>query len=211
MINRKSVPLDPQTNMNAVEDFLLLVLHAHIVAAGETISSYVSVTSVSDLARRILNNYVYLPHPGAEEEESMETTHDGVHFYSMELLTLSLIWHSFHDAIKEGDGERIVRYWKLLLIIFKASNHRNYAKEAVLFLFQYFYQFSDRQKEQLLWGRFVNTQGRAGANIPSDLHMEHLNRRLKTVLRNMEANVNPNSVVKAGKCIAAIHRVCKGN
>ena len=47
---------------------------------------------------------------------------------------LSLIWHSFHDAIKEGGGERIVRYWKLLLIIFKASNHRNYAKEAVLFL-----------------------------------------------------------------------------
>ena len=91
------------------------------------------VTSVSDLARRILNNYVYLPHPGAEEEESMETTHDGVHFYSVELLTLSLIWHSFHDAIIEGDGERIVD-WKLLLI-FKASNHRNYAKEAVLFLF----------------------------------------------------------------------------
>ena len=115
MINRKSVPLDPQTNMNAAEDFLLLVLHAHIVVAGETISSYVSVTSVSDLARRILNNYVYLPHPGAEEEESMETTHDGVHFYSMELLTLSLIWHSFHDAIKEGDGERIVRL-KLLII-----------------------------------------------------------------------------------------------
>ena len=184
--------------MNAAEDFLLLVLHAHIVAAGETISSYVSVTSVSDLARRILNNYVYLP-SSWEEEESTKTTHDGVHFYSMELLTLSLIWHSFHDAIKEGDRERIVRYWKLLIIIFKASNHRNFAKEAVLFLFQYLHQFSDRQKEQLLWGRFVNTQGRVGANIPSDLHMEHLNRHLKTVLCNMEANVNPNSVVKAGK------------
>ena len=109
---------------------------------------------------------------GAEEEESMETTHDGVHFCAMELLTLSLIWHSFHDAIKEGDGERIVHYWKLL-IIFKASNHPNYAKEAVLFLFQYLYQFSDRKKEQLVWGRFVNTQGIAGANIPSDLYMEH--------------------------------------
>ena len=91
MINHKSVPLDPQTNMKAAEDFLLLVLHAHTVAAGETISSYVLVTSVSDLARRILNNYIYLPLPGAEEEESMETTHDGVHFY-VELLTLSLIF-----------------------------------------------------------------------------------------------------------------------
>ena len=148
MINRKSVPLDLQTKMNAAEDFLLLVLHAHIVAAGETISTYVSVTSVSDLARRILNNYVYLPHPGAEEEESMEITHDGVHFYSMELLTLSLIWHSFHDAIKEGGGECIVRYWKLLLIIFKASNHRNYAKEALLFLFNTCTSFQTGRKNR---------------------------------------------------------------
>ena len=77
MINRKSVPLDPQTNMNAAEDFL----YAHIVAAGETISSYVSVTSVSDLARRLLNNYVYLPHPGAEEEESMESRWCSFLFY----------------------------------------------------------------------------------------------------------------------------------
>ena len=55
----------------------------------------------------------------------------------------------------------------------------------MLFLFQYLYQLSERQKEQLIWSHFVNTQGREGANIPADLHMEHLNRWLKTVLRNV--------------------------
>ncbi len=70
---------------------------------------------------------------------------DGVHCYGIEFLSLSLIWHGFHDSIREGDGDRILRYWKFLLVIFKSSNKRNYAKEAVNLLLQYYYLFSDRQ------------------------------------------------------------------
>ena len=51
---------------------------------------------------------------------------------SREMLTL-LLWPYFHDATKEGDGHRIPLEWKLLLLIFEASN---YAKEAVILLFQ---------------------------------------------------------------------------
>ena len=35
-INRTSVPSDPQNNMTAAEDFMLLLLHAHVVAAAST-------------------------------------------------------------------------------------------------------------------------------------------------------------------------------
>ena len=59
---------------------------------------------------------------------------DGVQFYAVDLLTLSLIWHGFHVSTKEGDGDLIIHYWKLLLIIFKASDKRNYGKEAVILL-----------------------------------------------------------------------------
>ena len=38
--------------------------------------------------------------------------------------------HGFHDAVKMGDGEQIVHYWKFMLVIL-SSNHPNYAKEAV--------------------------------------------------------------------------------
>jgi len=37
MINHTSVPQSPNDNMKAAEDFLLVVLHAHIVAAAENI------------------------------------------------------------------------------------------------------------------------------------------------------------------------------
>ena len=66
------------------------------------------------------------------------------------------------------------------LFIFKATNHRNYAKEAVQLLIQYNY-FSERMKFQLLWSQCINTKGRTGCNIACDLHMEHLNRTPKTV------------------------------
>ena len=39
-------------------------------------------------------------------------------------------------------------------------------------------------------------------NVPCDLHMEHLNRRLKSMLRNVV--VTPKLVKKAGKCIFVV-------
>ena len=134
---------------------------------------------------------------------------DGVHLYDVELLTLGLLWHGFHNGVKEWDGDRVLRYWKFILIVFKATNDHNYGKEAVNLLVQYNYMFSEREKAQLLWSRFINTRGYPGANIPCDLFMEHLNRRLKTVIRAMKANVKPSMIKKAGKAIASVNQVCE--
>ena len=38
LLHHTAVPLDPGDNMKAAEDFLELVLHAHIVAAAESLS-----------------------------------------------------------------------------------------------------------------------------------------------------------------------------
>ena len=94
--------------MNAAENFLCLILHAHTVAAAKSILKYVPVSSVNDLADKILVNFVYLSPPPVSTPS--ELILDGVQFYAVDLLTLSLIWHGFHDSIKEGDGDRIIRY-----------------------------------------------------------------------------------------------------
>ena len=54
LINQTSVPNDPQTNMNAAEDFLLLVLHTHIVAAANIINA---TDDVKELAISQGNSY----------------------------------------------------------------------------------------------------------------------------------------------------------
>ena len=80
--------------------------------------------------------------------------------------------------------------------------------EAVIFLLQYYYLLSVRQKERLLWNHCINTRGYQGANIPCDLHMEHLNRRLKITMRNLGANIRPKSIEKTGRTIGIVQHVC---
>ena len=104
--------------MKASEDFLLVILHAHVVAAANTICSHMDVDSVQKLSHAIVANYTLLPQLA---EASSNDYPDKVYLYAMEFLTLALVWHGFHDAIKEGDGNHILRYWKFLLIIFKSS------------------------------------------------------------------------------------------
>ena len=122
---------------------------------------------------------------------------------------VELVWHGFHDAIREGDEERLTHYWKFLLVIFKASNQYNYVKEAVNLLLQYHYFFSKRQRAELLTSRCVNARVLVECNIPCDLYMEHLNRRLKMVIRNQGGNVRPELIEKAGRCIGIVQHVCE--
>ena len=56
-------------------------------------------------------------------------------------------------------------------LFFKSAGKKNYGKEAVSLLLQYYYIFSERQKHQLLWSRCVNTKGYEGTNIQGDYHM----------------------------------------
>ena len=93
-------------NMNAAEDFMLLVFHAHRVAAAKTIQVLNPLESVQDLAKLII---VYCTHFPRLSSGHLDPNTDGIHLCATELITLSLMWHAFHDAICEGDGDRIIR------------------------------------------------------------------------------------------------------
>ena len=97
--------------------------------------------------------------------------------------------------------------WKYLLLIFLKTRRSNYTKEALIQLLQCHHLFSERKVAQLKWDRFVNTQGRIGCNVPADLHMEHLNKRFKGVLRNLGSNIMPHSIVRASKAIGVVRNV----
>lgn len=110
-----------------------------------------------------------------------------MHLYTLHVLTLGLVWHGFNDAIKDGDGDRIMIYWKFLLVIFKAGRRSNYCKEAINLLLQYLFLLPKWLAKQLKWSCCVNTRGVIGGSIPSDLHLEHLNRHFKGINSNLKA------------------------
>ena len=200
-----AINLDPAKNMKACEDFFLTVLHAHVIAAANHLleSSLVNTDKVEVMAKEIIIRYVCF-HPDVK----VKTT-DTVFLYSLQVLTLGLIWHGFNDSIKEGDGDRILTYWKFLLVIFKVGKRRNYCKEAMNLLMQYYFLLPKRLAEQLKWSRCINSRGVIGGNVPADLHLEHLNRRLKDVLSNLESNVTPRAIDCASKSLGVVHQICQ--
>ena len=190
--------------MKAAEDFLEVVVKAHIVAAANSISEHMAIASVHDMATQIVKSFIKL-----RIGEANLGICDGVYLYASDLLTLGMIWMGFHDAIREGDGDRVMTYWKFFLPIFRLLGRKNYSIEAVDIQLLHHHHLSERQSAELVWSRFVNTHGRQGKNIPCDLHLEHLNRRLKSSLRNLCSNIKGNSVVRAAKSIGIVHHICQ--
>ena len=79
------------------------------------------------------NSFVKIDVPGQSKHERIK---DGPYNYATDLITMLLVWHGFHDSVKESDGDRILLYWKVMLPVFQQEKHYNYAKEAFLLLAQ---------------------------------------------------------------------------
>ncbi len=57
---------------------------------------------------------------------------------------------------------------------------------------------------QLTWGRFINTHGGPGNNIPSDLHNEHTNRHYKDIISYMGANFTEQASTRAARSLSTV-------
>jgi hypothetical protein len=61
------------------------------------------------LAKAIVGTFLQVPQPTATN-----AIEDGIYMYALEVFSLGMVWHAFHDAIREGDGKQIMCYWKFL-------------------------------------------------------------------------------------------------
>ena len=206
LIHRTSVKCDPKHQTKASEDFLLVVLHAYIVAAARVCGAD-QITDCLQCSKAIITKFVNVHLPSSQKEPT-EASNDMMYNYTIDLLTFSLLWHGFHDSLKEGDGDRILLYWKFLLPVFQQEGHYNYASEAFTLISQT-KLLSERKLTELKWSRTVNMQGRKGQNIPIDLYMEHLNRRLKCMIGNLSSNACPSSIQRVAKSLKVVNEICE--
>jgi hypothetical protein len=107
-----------------------------------------------------------------------------------------LFFLNFLDAISEGDGNRIIRQYKFLILNFRADGQQSnkYALECLYQSFLVNALLSPRDAERFTWNRMANTFGGIGQNIPLDLDMEHSNRFLKQAIKNLGPNVTEKAV-----------------
>ena len=157
------------------------------------------------LVQKILHNLVKLPeNPGSKASDDNQ---DGVFKYACEVLTYGLLHAEFNDAIREGDGIRIITCWKFFLLLFRAANRTKYALESAKLLIS-LQILPERIQKQMIWSRVVNPNGKVAGNVACDLHMEHLNRTAKDAL-GQHSHLNPKSVSRIGKCISLFRNAQK--
>lgn len=225
LINRRNVSSKPKSNVNASEDFLEIVVIAYVVAAA---MCYLRMTSMGDIPDKniapvdtwleddstraailetiswhIVNEYIDLATTFQQPEGKAKKV-GSAYDYTCEVLSLGLLFLDFKDTVREGDGDRDLRLWKYLMLIFKATGHRNYAAEAFTLLSQYHIILPPNLAEQLKWSRFVNVHGLPGHNISCDLHMEHLNHLVKVAIEGLGANKSQKAIIRVGKAVGSL-------
>ena len=83
---------------------------------------------------------------------------DGVFNYSSAVLNDGLLLLELRDAIHEGDGQRVVRCWKFMLLHWRLAKHTKYSLEALHLLVAVNATATKRIAHELVWCRFINTR-----------------------------------------------------
>ena len=138
--------------------------------------------------------------------QQVTPTTDGVYDYARVLCHHASLVYEFRDAWAEGDGERICRCWKVLLMHFYNAQRTKYAWEALKLQFQ-LAVLPPSLSHQVKWGRFVNTHGGPGRNIPCDLFNEHLNKLFKDIIQNMGSNITDEAVKRAARSVTGLRNI----
>lgn len=146
------------------------------------------------------------PHPS---EQTLHASPDGVFNYAAAVLNDGLFVLEFRNAIHEGDAQRIVRCWKMMLLYYRSAHRYKYALEALYLIADTNAMLSPRLAQQITCSRVINPHGGAGNNIPIDLHMEHLNRQLKDFTTGIGANLTETTVVNCSKSLQGIAATCE--
>ena len=121
---------------------------------------------------------------------------DDVYNYNCALLADGLFFMNFLDATAEGDGARMMRQYKYLLLYCRAdgASSTKYALECLYQSFLVNAMLSPRDAERFIWNRTVNNSGKPGKNIALDLDVEHSNNFVKQAFKHLGPNLTENAV-----------------
>ena len=174
-------------NFNACNDFFILIVESHIICSSYGMSSVAEVPNsplvpdadalwtepdekckqvLHTVGMKIVDSFINLRFNTCNSEQHMS---DELNVYTKCLFSLKCLYLEFSDAIKEGDGDRVLRCWRYMLPILVSSRRTNYAIESLNLLLQHDFLLPPRLAAELIWGRFINVQGLPRRNILNDL------------------------------------------
>lgn len=131
-----------------------------------------------------------------KKDEHKAKKDDGVYNYTHVTLVLLLLRVNFNDAVKLGDGKRVLRLYKFFCLYYKVSNCPKYAFATLHLQAQVNCLLSPRLAYSLTWNRFVNHQGKLDTNFPMDMDVEHDNKAFKSDIHSFKGEITDKSIAR---------------
>ena len=123
------------------------------------------------------------------ENSNIPSLCDSKYNYVCGLLRKGLLDFNRHDAMKKGDGERLVAMWKNDFPIMRIKNHTNYSILCFRLIADIKAIQSQRMAHSIIHNRCINIHGGNNHNIAGDLAVEFLNKEIKEIFnRRLESH-----------------------
>ena len=228
-LGRIAVSKEPKKDVNATIDLLEVVVKGHWIACACDVLGIASMDAeftlpvgldkarpkdqlcyIQGIAQKVVDRLTLVD--SAFERKDATTTDDSidkVYNYTRTLCHFGALMIEFRDAWGEGDGDRVLRCWRLFLPHFRAYGRTKYSLEALRVQIQTNVVLSPNLAHQVKWHRFVNTKGGLGMNIPCDLYNEHINKAIKRIIQNMGSNLTESALQRAVRCVAPLQQISK--
>ncbi len=120
--------------------------------------------------------------------------------YSCALLRAGLLDWARHDAVREGDSQRVLDMWKYDFLHFHLNNHTNYSHIGFTVIAQQAGLVSSRMSATIKHNRFANLKGGSGHNVSLDYAMELYNGAVKPELKG-RGQLTSATINRVGKCL----------
>ena len=223
LIDCRNISASASDDFNACDYYFVTVVQCHIVSAAMHLVKMKATSDKPDhvlldddlwikskdnrklvlaqVTKEICLKYVdILSHHNLEDD----IQGDGVKAYAVQVLSQGLLYMEFSDAIREGDGYRIIRCWHYLMLVFRSRQRKNYCIEGLNLLAQFHFYLNERQSHELIWSRCINIHELPGRNIPCDLFLEHLNKICKQAIETLGSNFSEKALERVGHCVGIL-------
>ena len=164
-------------------------------------SPTMGTVETSQTSNSNLNSNISDIPPGSEEDRYLN--------YGLQVIQLGMMLMQLNDTEGEGDGERSLINWKMLLLYFRSRPRgKKYAFEAMRFITCVKGLYTEKIAHRVLHGQFVNPKGGEGSNYANDLKMEHLVGDNKVSLRGLCGNKTLKAVQRCSAAAYGLKECC---
>ena len=113
------------------------------------------------------------------------------------------------DAVREGDGSRLMNVYEMFQLLFRMMGNTKYSYSLLRLKACRLALLTPKMAHQLIWNRFFNRTGGEGMNISRDLRLEHINRFMKELIKSQGMqNISDTNVYKISKAYKGVREIC---